>query len=220
MLFIFSIFATGMCLCTLLRLFWFMFPNDQHGLAERELSFVNILIDFLLLIQFACSHTFLTSKNLSSILQLKNHRVQSVQRSTYVLATAVSLEVLMFWWKKLPFIITIYTPPIWLTILQLVYIIACGLTIIQSLYYDPMEFVGLAQAVANPYKIPSEIKTLYQHMRHPIFVFFMFVVWTPFLSSISLDSLLIATFLTWYLLAKNEITNRDVANYYNTEYSY
>eukprot|EP01118_Nematostelium_gracile_P001531 TRINITY_DN11584_c0_g1_i1.p1 TRINITY_DN11584_c0_g1~~TRINITY_DN11584_c0_g1_i1.p1 ORF type:complete len:247 (+),score=49.11 TRINITY_DN11584_c0_g1_i1:86-826(+) len=200
------------CIATLFHCAQFLFQTKLE-IVDRDHRGNEIFVDLLLIAAFVIPHTLLASPTVKRF--WKDHpTISFLQRSTYVLITALTLELLVAHWRTIPVHIWKLSQQ-WE---QRLFILTCAawfLIVLQTLLVDPLELIGLKQiwyasrGWGNPIDSKSEgIKKMYQHMRHPVALGFAVVLWvTPVMT---LDRLCLALSLTIYLLFGNHVDEDDI----------
>ncbi|GCB73860.1 hypothetical protein scyTo_0002942 [Scyliorhinus torazame] len=143
-----------------------------------------------------------------------------LQRSVYVFFTAAFLQLLMHYWQPThaaPFLWNVSREP-WITCFPLVcfiiHVIAWLIIFSIVLIFDYAELMGLKQvyycclALGDPMVLKSQkAQRLYCHLRHPVFLEFLVILWV--LPSLSLDRLLLSTTLTLYMICGHSLDQQD-----------
>ncbi|XP_038672440.1 nurim-like [Scyliorhinus canicula] len=143
-----------------------------------------------------------------------------LQRSVYVFFTAAFLQLLMHYWQPThaaPFLWNVSREP-WITCFPLVcfiiHVIAWLIIFSIVLIFDYAELMGLKQvyycclALGDPMVLKSQkAQRLYCHLRHPVFLEFLIILWV--LPSLSLDRLLLSTTFTLYMICGHSLDQQD-----------
>ncbi|XP_067830122.1 nurim-like [Heptranchias perlo] len=143
-----------------------------------------------------------------------------LQRSLYVFCTAASLQLLMLFWQSIqaaPFLWSVSREP-WGTwfplICFIIHIIAWLIIFSIVLIFDYAELMGLKQvyyhclALGDPMVLKSQkAQRLYCHLRHPVFLEFLAILWV--VPSLSLDRLLLSTAFTLYMICGHSLDQQD-----------
>jgi hypothetical protein len=182
-------------------------------------------IDITLLVFWTAIHS------LHRVLKARKE-AHPLQRTTHIALSAVAFEVLMHFWVRIPQITVWSTSATALT--AAVYgchIVAWSMLALMSVAVDHFELVGVKQTwrwwrgnrttttettrehdevtpLSPLAEKSAETQQLYEHMRHPALLPFIIIFWvTPHLS---LDRLLLAVWLTAYLLLTHSLTRSDL----------
>uniref|UniRef100_V9L6F6 Nurim n=2 Tax=Callorhinchus milii TaxID=7868 RepID=V9L6F6_CALMI len=143
-----------------------------------------------------------------------------LQRSVYVLCTAAALQVLMMYWQPVlegPELWSVRTEPwnSWVVLTCfIIHVIAWLIIISIALIYDYAELMGVKQvyyhclSLGDPMALKSQkAQRLYCHLRHPVFLEFLLVLWV--VPALTLDRLLLAAVLSLYLVFGHSLDQQD-----------
>lgn len=146
---------------------------------------------------------------------------QSIERSTYVLLSALVLILLYHQWRPL-------TDTVWLVennalslLLQAVYFLGWGLVVLSTFLLNHFELFGLQQVYAEfrgTTAVPPKFRTpfLYKLVRHPIYFGFLLAFWvTPHMT---VGHLLFAAASTVYILLGATLEERDLVAAFGDSY--
>ncbi|KAM9323907.1 nurim [Gastrophryne carolinensis] len=193
--------------------------------AIRDPHFLRSLaIDLALLFLFVLQHSLMAWPAVKEGVT----RVFGVlQRSIYILCTALSLQILMRYWQSFPrgpFLWNVPNAP-WNTlfpvICALLHTISWLLIFSVLLIFDYAELMGIKQVyyhcfgMGDPlsHKSPRAAR-LYAHLRHPIYLELLVILWV--VPCLSPDRLLLASALTLYLSLVHRLDVQDY-NYLRTQ---
>ncbi|XP_078251122.1 nurim-like [Rhinoraja longicauda] len=188
----------------------------QSTLGDRKVL-LTLAFDLALLVIFILQHSLMAAET------VKNWTLACfgvLQRSLYVFSTAASLQLLMRFWQPIqaaPLLWNISREP-WATwfplICFIVHIIAWLIIFSIVLIFDYAELMGLKQvyyhclALGDPMELKSQrAQRLYSHLRHPVFLEFLVVLWL--VPSLSLDRLLLSATFTLYLVLGHGLDQQD-----------
>lgn len=188
----------------------------QSTLGDRKVL-LTLAFDLALLVVFILQHSLMAAET------VKNWTLACfgvLQRSLYVFATAASLQLLMRYWQPIqtaPFLWNISWEP-WATwfplICFIIHIIAWLIIFSIVLIFDYAELMGLKQVyyhylvLGDPMELKSQrAQRLYSHLRHPVFLEFLVVLWL--VPSLSLDRLLLSATFTLYLVLGHGLDHQD-----------
>mmetsp|Transcript_5407 Transcript_5407/g.7596 ORF Transcript_5407/g.7596 Transcript_5407/m.7596 type:complete len:253 (-) Transcript_5407:48-806(-) len=166
-----------------------------------------------LLFLFVIQHSIMASEPYKRLWE--NSSIAPLQRSTYLLGTSLALEMLMAYWSPVSYVVVWQVDESWTTLISIIYIASWVIIFLQTSIIDAWELLGIKQiwyAITNQgnplnYKTP-ETKSLYAHMRHPIFLSLAVAFWaTPVMT---FDRFCFALSMTLYLLFGNRIDDRDI----------
>ena len=145
----------------------------------------------------------------------------SVERSTYVLAAAIVLGLLLYYWHTLDGTIwdvrdSAVAPFIWV-----VFAVGWAVLLLSTFLLNHFELFGLSQAWFHGRTRESAPPNLreplfYRYVRHPIYLGFVIAFWaTPFMT---MSHLLFASGMTVYILVGIAHEERDLVTYFGSAY--
>ncbi|XP_051899764.1 nurim-like [Pristis pectinata] len=186
------------------------------ALGDREVL-LTLLFNLALLMFFILQHSLMATET------VKNWTLAAfgvLQRSLYVFCTAASLQLLMGYWKPIqtaPLLWNVCREPYatWFPLICfIVHIIAWLIIFSIVLIFDYAELMGLKQvyyhclALGDPMELKSQrAQRLYSHLRHPVFLEFLVILWL--VPSLSLDRLLLSATFTLYLICGHGLDQQD-----------
>ncbi|XP_040287238.1 nurim [Bufo bufo] len=188
------------------------------GEAVGDAAFLRSLgINVALLVLFVLQHSLMAWPVVKDIV-VKMFGV--LQRSVYILCTALSLQILMRYWQSFPrgpYLWNVSTAPwsAWLPLLcALLHTISWLLIFSVLLIFDYAELMGVkqvyyhCQGLGDPlsHKSPRAAR-LYAHLRHPIYLELLVILWA--VPSLPPDRLLLSAILTLYLTLVHRLDVQD-----------
>ncbi|XP_044278425.1 nurim [Varanus komodoensis] len=143
-----------------------------------------------------------------------------LQRSFYVFCTALALQLLMRYWEPVrdgPMLWKVSTEP-WITWVPLIcfilHFIAWLVIFSIILIFDYAELMGVKQVyyhclgMGDPLAVKSSRAVrLYSHLRHPVYLEFLLILWA--VPCLSLDRLLLALLFTAYITCTHSLDQQD-----------
>ena len=146
---------------------------------------------------------------------------EPIERSTYVLATNLTL-ILLFWqWRSIDGYLWNVQDALGRTMLYGLYGIGILLVFVSTVLLNHFELFGMRQAwlylKGKPYThLPFKLPSLYRHVRHPLYVGWITVFWaTP---AMSYGHLLFAFVATAYILVAVRLEERDLVGFHGSLY--
>ncbi|KAM8952747.1 nurim [Pelodytes ibericus] len=174
-------------------------------------------VDVALLFLFILQHSVMAS---SAVKGFVTRIFGVLQRSVYILCTAVSLQVMINFWQHCPrgpYLWNVSSAPwtAWLPLLcALLHTISWLLIFSVVLIFDYAELMGIKQVyyhcfgMGDPLSHKSpRVARLYAHLRHPIYLELLLVLWA--VPSLPPDRLLLASLLTLYLSLVHRLDVQD-----------
>ncbi|MDE1923114.1 MAG: isoprenylcysteine carboxylmethyltransferase family protein [Gammaproteobacteria bacterium] len=176
-------------------------------------------IDLALIALFGLQHSVMArptfKKRLTALLP------ESVERSTFVLASSLALIALYAWWRPLPQVIWSAQAPLLRTVLWAVLLAGFGIVFLVSFMIDHFDLFGLRQVwfglLGRAYRHPPfQVTYLYKVVRHPLYLGLLMGLWaTPHMT---LGHLLFAIGMTGYLLIGIQYEERDLERFLGEDY--
>jgi methanethiol S-methyltransferase len=178
-----------------------------------------LIVDALLLGQFAVQHSVMARPSFKR--RWTRLIPNSVERSTYVLMTCLSLAILFWFWQPISYPIwTIGQPVARLTIL-LVFWLGWLMVLIAGLRSNYLALIGLRQVLDASSGRPPSAPTLttsglYRLVRHPIYVGTLTAFWaTPYMTA---GRFLFAAVGTAYTVFGTFLEERDLVGTFGDRY--
>ena len=188
--------------------------GEQLGLTTEA-----VIIDLALLGLFAIQHSVMArpafKRAVAPVIPA------AIERSTYVLASALALGLLYWQWRPIAGAVWTVTNPSGAMALQVVQFLGWGIVVGSTFLISHTDLFGLRQVydhwtgagqVAPVFKTPL----LYNLVRHPIYLGFLLAVWsTPVMT---LGHLLFAVGVTGYILVGATLEERDLVTTFGDAY--
>ncbi|XP_023235924.1 nurim homolog isoform X1 [Centruroides sculpturatus] len=192
---------------TFIRLISFL--SQQRTFNELPLTnpYLALLIDGSCLVLFIIQHSFMKTSAVTNI--IKKIGFETFQRTIYVVFTALTLQLLMIYWKSTTTLFlwkidTLQNDLCWWTF-TILHGIAWSFIYGGCLIMDLYEMIGIKQIyydlrdLGNPRQCKSEhLLRLHDHCRHPSIICLIIILWIY--PVMSLDRLMLAVILTVYAL--------------------
>jgi len=145
---------------------------------------------------------------------------KSVERSTYVLITALLLFLIYAWWVPMGQVVW-STSGIWATLLTVLFFVGFGIVLLSTFLINHFDLFGLQQ-VWTKFKsqdMPaSKFVTpfLYKWVRHPLYLGFIIAFWAA--PEMTVGHLLFAAIWTIYMFVAMGYEERDLIGVHGEDY--
>jgi len=179
----------------------------------------SVLIDVLLLGLFAVQHSVMArpafKKWWTTIVP------ETIERSTYVLATSLVLFLIYWQWKPLPQVIWSVENSVAVAVIYGLFWLGWLIALVSTFLIDHFHLFGLKQTyyhLMNKKQADHEflIPLFYRYVRHPLMVGFIMAIWAG--STMSAGRLLFAGVVTVYILIAIQIEERDLVSHFGDQY--
>ncbi|KAI5100941.1 nurim [Silurus meridionalis] len=190
------------------------------SVALRDPAVLKCLaVDVFLLVVFSLQHSLLAWTPVKRVCQ---SALGVLNRAMYCFTTALALQLLMRYWQPVtsaPCLWSVQSTPwnIWFPLICFTVHFLCWAMICSILLiFDYAELLGLKQVyyeclgLGDPLSLKSpRAQRLYAHLRHPVCVELLLVLW--FLPTLSVDRCVLAAYLTLYLALAHSLDVEDCA---------
>ncbi len=138
---------------------------------------------------------------------------EPAERSTYVLLSSIALIVLFVFWEPLGGVIWNVIDPIGKALLYGGFFFGWGLVFVSTFWINHFDLFGLRQVWLQllgkaPQPLPFKTPALYRHVRHPLYLGWLFAFWsTPTMTA---AHLVFAIATTAYILIAIRFEERDL----------
>ena len=212
-----AVFAYGVLTYALFLLtvvYVVIFAGKTIDNGARSSAAVSVAVDLALVALFGVQHTIMARP------AFKRRVPQPIERSTFVLASAVCLDLLFWFWRPLP-------GTIWNTtgaaraVLTALFAVGWALVVASTFLIDHFDLFGVRHVTLYlrgiPYTpVPFKESFVYRHVRHPLMASFLIAFWaTP---RMSVGHLLFAAGMTAYIFIGIAFEERELARAFGAEY--
>jgi protein-S-isoprenylcysteine O-methyltransferase Ste14 len=192
----------------------------NHGFFNGRPVPIALIVDVALIALFGLQHSVMARPAFKA--RWTTVVPKSVERSTYVLAAAIVLAILLYGWHPVGATTlwdvrgTIFAPLIWA-----VFGVGWAVLLLSTFLHNHFELFGLSQAWSHgrPAKeVTPQLREplMYRYVRHPLYLGFVIAFWaTPHLT---ISHLLFASGMTVYILIGIAHEERDLVGYFGTAY--
>lgn len=177
------------------------------------------LIDLGLIVLFGIQHSVMArpafKKRLAAFLP------QSVERSTFVLASSLVLIVLYWQWRPLSQIVWSIEAPVWQAVMWGMLLAGFGIVFVSTFIIDHFDLFGLRQVwlglLNRTYRHPTfQVTYFYKFLRHPLYFGLLLGIWcTP---RMTLGHLVFAMGMSVYILIGIHFEERDLEMFLGEDY--
>ena len=187
-------------------------PRTVDGGGPTSSTAAAVGVDVLLLALFAGQHSVMARPSVKAVL---NRRVpRHLERSTYVLATAAVLALLVWQWRPVPAVVWRVDAPAARVAVWLLFALGCVLVLAMTFAIDHLDMFGLRQ-VARRIRGLAEwspgfrLPLPHRLVRHPMMVGFL----VSFLAvpTMTTGHLLFSLGMCGYVLVAVRLEERDLA---------
>jgi protein-S-isoprenylcysteine O-methyltransferase Ste14 len=178
-----------------------------------------LLINLGLIALFGIQHSVMArpafKKRLTAFLP------ESVERSTFVLASSLVLIILYWQWRPLPQVVWSVESSMWQTILWGLLLAGFGIVLLSTFIIDHFDLFGLRQVwlglFNRTYRHPSfRVTYFYKFVRHPLYLGLLLGFWsTPLMT---LGHLIFAMGMSVYILIGVHFEERDLQLFLGEDY--
>jgi protein-S-isoprenylcysteine O-methyltransferase Ste14 len=171
-----------------------------------------LVVNFCLLFLFGLQHSGMARRSFKRWLHARMSRC--FERSTYVLASSVTIIVVLALWQPMGGIVWSVSNAILSRAIYAFYFAGWGLMIYATFLIDHFEMFGLRQ-VWTAYQggecWSPKLRTpgLYRHVRHPIYLGWLVIMWASPVMTVT--HLVFAAGMTIYILVGIQFEERDLA---------
>ena len=176
-------------------------------------------IDLALLSLFAVQHSVMARPSFKR--WWTRFVPDSIERSTYVLLSSLTLLLLCWQWRPIPNMVWSVTDPLAAGAIVAVYWIGLAIALSSTFLTSHFQFFGLSQVFTHFFgqKLPASfLKTtlFYRYVRHPLYFGFLLAFWAA--PTMTAGHLLFALATTGYVLIGIQLEERDLIGTFGEEY--
>ena len=182
--------------------------------SARDVPFLTgLLTDLVLLGVFAVQHSVMARPAFKRWWTRIVPR--AAERSTYVLLSSLALILLFAQWQPLGGVVWNVTAPLGQAALYAAFVFGWGLVLVATFLINHFDLFGLRQVwlqlIGRPYtQLSFGTPFLYRHVRHPLYVGWLFAFWaTP---TLTVTHLVFALATTAYILIAIQLEERDLVD--------
>jgi len=146
---------------------------------------------------------------------------KQVERSTYVLLSSLALILLFALWQPIGGMIWKVEQPVLRAVLNGLFAMGFALVLISTFLINHFDLFGLRQVYlylrGKPYtQLRFRTPTLYRHVRHPLYLGWLFAFWaTP---TMTIAHLVFAVATTAYIFVAIQFEEKDLTDVYGDDY--
>ena len=179
-----------------------------------------LLVNVLLVGLFAVQHTVMARPAFKA--RWTKLVPRPVERSTYVLLSAVAIGVLLYFWQPLGGPIWTVTDPTLRAVIFGIYGLGWVAVVSVTFLIDHFDLFGVRQVVlyarGREYThLPFGTPGPYNRVRHPLYVGWLIVFWTT--PTMTVSHLLLAGLITTYILVAVRYEERDLLSFHGERYA-
>ena len=178
-----------------------------------------IAINLGLIVLFGLQHSIMVRPAFKQ--RLTQIVPEHLERSVYIVASAVALIVLMACWQPMPGVLWHITWQPFVTACLILLGLGGVIAVWSTFLTDHFELFGLRQAYLHdkglPYTpVPFKMGVLYRYVRHPMMLGMLILFWiTPYMT---VGHLFLAAALTAYILIGVHYEERDLMRHLGPDY--
>lgn len=179
-----------------------------------------LLIDLALLAVFALQHSCMARQGFKNI--ITRFIPEPIERSTYVLFSSLALLLIFWQWRPIGGVIWEVENQLGQIMMDVVYASGWVLVLLTTFVIDHFDLFGLRQVYLylrrEPYRKPSFVTPgPYRHIRHPLYLGWLYVFWaTPMMTA---AHFIFAIATTVYVLIAIQLEERDLIKSYGRAYA-
>ncbi len=162
-----------------------------------------LAVNLGLLLLFALQHSGMARKSFKNWLQ--THLSHGLDRSTYVLASSITILLVMALWQPMGGVVWSVSGLVTSKVIVAIFFAGWGLMIYATFLINHLELFGLRPERKAEFQTPG----VYRHVRHPIYLGWLLVMWASPIMTVA--HLVFAAGMTIYMLIGIEFEERDLA---------
>lgn len=178
-----------------------------------------LVVDLLLMALFAVQHSVMARQRFKA--WWTQYVPKPVERSTYVLAAALSLALLFWQWRPMPQVIWEVEDPDFAVTIVTLSLAGWALLFASTFMINHFELFGLHQVTNHlidkePPATQFRTPLVYKFVRHPIYLGLIIAFWAA--PTMTVGHLLFASVTTAYILLGIALEERDLIAVFGDEY--
>lgn len=196
-----------------------IFPTTVDDAVNGTSLARALIIDLALIAIFGIQHSVMARPGFKD--RWTKTVPTSVERSTYVLAAAIALGLLLQFWHTVDGVIWDLRGSIAAPLLWAIFALGWAVLLLSTFLINHFELFGLTQAWSHGRtrdQAPPVLREplLYRYVRHPLYLGFVIAFWaTPYMT---LSHLLFSAGMTVYILVGIAHEERDLVGHFGQSY--
>jgi len=143
------------------------------------------------------------------------------ERSTYVLLSSLALLLMVWQWQPIGGVVWTVEQPVLQMVIYGLYAIGWLLVLTSTFLINHFDLFGLRQVflylIGRPYtQLKFGTPILYRHVRHPLYLGWLFAFWST--STMTVAHLAFAIATTAYIFVAIQLEERDLVNAFGDDY--
>jgi protein-S-isoprenylcysteine O-methyltransferase Ste14 len=195
-----------------------MVPKGIDGGAVTSMG-TAVVINLALIGLFGIQHSVMARPAFKK--RLATWLPESMERSTFVLASSVALMILYWQWRPMPQIVWSIESPIGQGFVWGLMLAGFGIVLLSSFIINHFDLFGLRQVwldlLGKPYRhLPFQVTYFYKFSRHPLYLGMLLGLWcTP---QMTFGHVLFAAGMSIYILIGVHYEERDLEMFLGEDY--
>lgn len=179
-----------------------------------------LAVNGLLILLFGIQHAVMARPAFKR--RLARWLPESMERSTFMIATCAVLALLYWQWRPLPDVIWSVEGTVWFWVLAAAAAAGWGIALVSTFLIDHFELFGLRQAYAGYLGVPFvpprfSTRGFYTVVRHPLMLGLLIAFWSA--PHMTLGHLVFAVGMTSYVLVGVTLEEKDLLDAHPGDYA-